>query len=150
MREIKFRVYHPTQFDDNDNPTRFEMSYDWAFEEYEPINDLLNSFEKPWAIMQYTGLKDKDGKEVYEKDIIKCVTTGLLGVVGWNEALAMFELVIVTEPYAGGSVSLYSGMIDGRNVMREVVGNVFETPTMAAKFDDGEVIELPLIITKDQ
>lgn len=60
-REIKFRAWIP-----NEDGTH-EMCYDLAFEEYEPINDLLNKTE---YLMQYTGLKDKNGKEIYDGDII--------------------------------------------------------------------------------
>lgn len=72
MREIKFRVYYPSKWDDNDNPTDFEMSYDWAFEEYAPINDQLKILQDTphHHVMQFTGLHDKEGKEIYHKDVI--------------------------------------------------------------------------------
>lgn len=72
MREIKFRVWYPYEWDgETDKPIKFKMSYDWAFEEYAPINDLLNSFDDDHKIMQYTGLKDKNSKEIYEGDVLQ-------------------------------------------------------------------------------
>jgi len=63
MREIKFRAW----IKDTIETGEWEMCYDLVFDEFEPINDLLAGVEH---LMQYTGLKDKNGKEIYESDII--------------------------------------------------------------------------------
>ena len=72
MREIKFRVW---------NKTRQVMSYDvtlyangWV--ECVFVDGSENKYPPHIAkeflkIMQYTGLKDKNFKEIYEKDIVK-------------------------------------------------------------------------------
>ena len=56
-REIKFKVWS-------------EESKNWAEQPYVECNLFrLHPWEK---LVQFTGLKDKNGKEIYEGDLIKC------------------------------------------------------------------------------
>src|ERR1700749_3590621 len=55
-REIKFRAFIDGEMIDGDS---------LAFEEYAPISKLLTNCEN---IMQYTGLKDKNGVQIFEGD----------------------------------------------------------------------------------
>lgn len=70
MRQIKFRVY---------NCTRNEMTYDLesidisdgVITQVNTAQDRILFPDKECELMQYTGLKDKNGVEIYEGDIVR-------------------------------------------------------------------------------
>ena len=89
---------------------------------------LLN-YNQGWEIelMQYTGLKDKNGKEIYEGDIVKyqSVTRGIIiTLVTWDESNSGFI------PFSTGHY------FQGRSYMQmfgdkiEIIGNIYENPEL--------------------
>jgi uncharacterized phage protein (TIGR01671 family) len=114
-REIKFRAYADNRM--------------WTWGEIRSeFNTWLYS-EKP--IMQYIGIKDRNGKEVYEGDILK---------VGEN---LMAEIVYIDEncdDYGDEINSAFHAKIKGHDKIIpldgylkkncEVIGNVFENPEL--------------------
>ena len=76
-------------------------------------------------LMQYTGLKDKNGKEIYEGDIIsngyeKCI-------VVWVKEQAGFMLKLTNKEYEKEKWT--NPMIDLRKD-DEVIGNIYENPEL--------------------
>jgi uncharacterized phage protein (TIGR01671 family) len=73
MREIKFRVWHKDGRKKPDKWMRgpFDLA-EFANDQsgYEPENKYWDGYGDAWVFMQFTGLHDKNGKEIYEGDII--------------------------------------------------------------------------------
>lgn len=107
MREIKFRAW------DFENEVMISGDH-LAFEEYAPLTDLLSRK----GIMQYTGLKDKNGTEIYEGDILQ--DDSGIGEVEWVQEHCAF-MIFTREP------SFYYHLeSDGQLLKTKVIGNIFE------------------------
>lgn len=142
MREYKFRAWDKeyekmTYFDDEDYDYRPPLVFrldqvfkkDSNYDDYEDFeyNDITDSVE----IMQYTGLRDENGKGIYEGDIIEFSydmfvgnfdTFVAKGKIVFEEGafyVEVFENERTTEDEA---YLLYSINLD----TIEVIGNIYE------------------------
>ena len=77
-------------------------------------------FHKDIYIMQYTGLKDKNGVEIYEGDIVKW--SGEIGEVYWDQADVTFSL-----RWEGNS-----WFIPEIGIL-EIIGNIYEDSELVDK-----------------
>ena len=73
--------------------------------------------------MQYTGLKDKNGKEIYEGDIIKG-SIGKPRKVLWHNGSYQHS----SHSKRGSRKCLYSELVHQRAF--EVIGNIYENPEL--------------------
>jgi hypothetical protein len=92
---------------------------DWR----ESIYDIWKCAEEviPKTVGQFTGLTDKNGKRIFEGDIVKNDKYFML--VEWYDFLASFALVFSPN----GS---YHETISNSNIYLEVVGNLHDNPEL--------------------
>lgn len=85
------------------------------------VNNDLN-------LMQSTGLKDKNGKEIFEGDILACKTDDevINANVFWDEehALFMFESKKYNEQ------ELLAELVEDNTYPFEIIGNIYENPEL--------------------
>jgi len=135
-RVYKFRAWiRQGEWDGDGENQAYEMCYDLAFEEYEPINDLLASVEH---LMQYTGLKDKNGKEIYEGDLLDVDCENRIVKVEWFKPQARFDTrpVKILDTKFGYFKALENAEWQYRC---KVIGNIFETDL--SKYENTDILK---------
>ena len=124
MRELKFRAWVNEHWVDWIPTCKTFGAYNASV-----IDTDGYTFEEdnPFIVEQYTGLEDKNGKEIYEGDIVKWLDG--LGeytnfVVEWQENRARFCLRNEYSHYN------YEDINDKKKPYIEVIGNVHENPEL--------------------
>lgn len=138
-REIKFRVfvYNKMFYQDkynaySDNLASIDICKNTiTITEFYNYEDVYRFEDEEVKLMQYTGLKDKNGKEIYEGDIIKYkfpYDTRLkhISPVKFLETEASFG---IKDRY-GNKIPLYT--ISANNYF-EVIGNIYENKNLLEK-----------------
>lgn len=126
MREIKFKVWDKTA-----KEMREVIGIDF---QYQVIGYLFSEWYEDFAsldfseieLMQYTGCKDENGKEVYEGDVVKATRydgLAVTGVVGFRDC----SFVIST-----GYQTIYTWI----DYQIEVIGNVYEHPKLLKEIEN--------------
>ena len=120
-REIKFRAW--------DKDTEQGMFYGgFSIHSTGKIQSDMFNVES-LIVMQYTGLKDKNGVEIYEGDIVNHLFHKEPFKVIWNEKNCSFIAL-----YLGGrgrySEGIKDKLLQVDNVWYEVIGNVHQNPEL--------------------
>lgn len=131
QREIRFRAW--------DGTTMFDVAQI-------TFNDSLWSCDKGRGVsikyqphielMQYTGLKDKNGKEIYDRDIISYTFDSLLlkGEIHWNSYCGEWQYKYMganNHTVTDNLWLLLSNTRFPKNVT--VIGNIYENPELIGK-----------------
>ncbi len=143
MREIKFRAW--------DKDDKIMRNWRDLIFEKDKGNDFyaighhtspaVIDYYNEHVLMQYTGLKDKNGKEIYEGDILKrIVTVVVYGSGRPAEDVEEFLEVEYNTEYAGffiGETQLFAYVRATRDIHTrcsctdvEVIGNIYGNPEL--------------------
>lgn len=115
MKEIRFRFW--------------DIEFKKMFKDHEMIkksitfNEFFNNKYSPVEIMQYTGLQDVTGKEIYEGDIIKPSDSKLFFIIAWDDNLCKFGGLHPDKEFG-----LRLNKLD--TDCYTIVGNIYENPEL--------------------
>ena len=126
MREILFRgkrvsagewVYGSPIFQDGYVLIRFWNSEEFEYEEYLVI---------PESVTEFTGLTDKNGKKIFEGDVVKGLFLHSLPVNG----LVTFRDGAFGLLWYRGETEMFWAFTSICNVEYEIIGNIHDTPEL--------------------
>ncbi len=119
MLEIKFKVFDK----------KSKEMYCWEDIDYINIDEVgvddgdLRLSYKDIELLQYTGLKDKNGKEIYEGDIFQDEEDGSYDFVKWNKVYGGYGTNIWWLP---------KELVEQSNKI-EIIGNICENKDLIKK-----------------
>jgi len=123
MRNIKFRAWDGQKIVHVDS-----MNY-----EASASSMVANGWLLPGTIMQFTGLKDKNDKEIYEADIIEYMNPDTKKIkihfVAWSQKKTMYILRFGPTDEETARLSNILNAIDRFSI----VGNIYENPELLTK-----------------
>lgn len=141
MREIKFRAW------DNVNKIMINAIFVGLGKVYGMTKTFKPSKElEDVILMQYTGLKDKNGKEIYEGDIVPIVIEDLGRSIKTVNGIVKFKRgqwnIEYFHPFQKEMYicNLYR-LLKRRE--KEVLGNIYENPELLDRVE--EVEEIPIM-----
>lgn len=124
MREYKFRAWDETE----------KHMYNWGNLINQNLKNIFTITEQcGYILMQYTGLHDKNGKEIWEGDIVKISEKNniakhkvipmkpIIAEISWSEEYLAYILIITSAKDAFENLADY---LDDYDI--EKIGNIYE------------------------
>ena len=121
MREIKFRAWSKSK-NKFWNPDFIDC--DGQCWDTNHVHETLPTDD--YILMQFTGLKDKNRKEIYEGDIVKqypgfgCEWSDRIGIVKYEYASFWLEIIKNRMGF----------ILDNHDCQFEIIGNIYENPEL--------------------
>ncbi|GED82688.1 YopX family protein [Latilactobacillus curvatus] len=119
MREIKFRAWHKNR--------KTFLDFDWAVDKLGRVFSILDKcvydeFTDEVELMQYTGLKDVNGVEIYEWDIVEG------GIEGRRSLIEMSSYEWLKQALEDEFNKTYCNY--------KIIGNKFQNPELLEVCDE--------------
>ena len=139
MREIRFKAYHSeygvgSVISMSFHEKTIEINDDTECYAYYPkMNDSLLTSYNDVELMQYTGLKDKNGVEIYEGDILSTDLDRPYLIVEFRNGAFMFQCHDNGKDY----YDFMATTDENSNFTNyhEVIGNVYENPELLGSYE---------------
>lgn len=126
-REIKFRAWVPG---DKQCVMQSILRLDWHNVYFAELPDYGWLPEDEIVLMQFTGLLDKNGREIYEGDILKPLNTAFAEPYVVEFGVHEFADDAYGEQCMGWSVRMRYGQRPTTRCDAKIIGNLYENPEL--------------------